>query len=590
MVRNKKHILFFGVFVVFAALSFPLGANAFVHADIIPFLLNIGILIKFGIPIFIVTAVAYALAVVSALLAQAVTIAVGDLLVQTLNVAVVPGKTVGIVQMGWEFSRDFVNMFLLLMLVFIGLATMLRLTGYGFQRALPKLILVALLVNFSAVLVGLVVDVGNLFTNFFVSRIGSFNLIGPTLATLVNDLPGEILNIFQSSLDNPLQFLTALVTPLAKAAILSAFFLIFLLILFIVALIFLARIAVLWILVIFAPFAFAAAIFPATQRFWNLWRDQLVLWSIIGIPISFFLYLATWLASNSTAVEDSLNIAKTGGLSDVIVALFAPAITLLTLMIGVGISLSLAPTGAQGIIRFGRSVPGRFRKSRVGKNIEAGSARFTAKSLQFVESPRAMFGAARGTRMGGWAASKTQESKRAQAVGGWATRQTERAQRVGAVVGEKAGRLPGAKPLGRATRAAAQGAGGLGLGRMFVPGLLEHAAKTERITLPSGFKDWTDEEKINYVKSANLAGSELLQGAAEMGDAWTKDPDLKQKVEAARARYAGDSHYANSNREVSHAAPQGLTEEVAVNMAMAPKITKEAKEEAKKQATGSSTD
>ena len=63
------------------------------------------------------------------------------IIVTLINVGVAPGVGPQFVTDGWTFSRNFVNIFFLLILVFIGLATILRLREYELQRTLPKLIL-----------------------------------------------------------------------------------------------------------------------------------------------------------------------------------------------------------------------------------------------------------------------------------------------------------------------------------------------------------------------------------------------------------------------------------------------------------------
>ena len=91
----------------------------------------------------------------------------------TIDIPIIPGSVGAppFVKMGFDLTLQIANMFFLLILVFIGLATILRLQEYQLQRTLPKLILIALLVNFSALLVGFVVDVANIATHFFLQSI-----------------------------------------------------------------------------------------------------------------------------------------------------------------------------------------------------------------------------------------------------------------------------------------------------------------------------------------------------------------------------------------------------------------------------------
>ena len=68
-----------------------------------------------------------------------------------------------VVKMGWKITRDLTNMFFVLILLVIAFATILRIETYGMKSLLPKLIIVALLINFSLVLAGVVFPSTNSF-------------------------------------------------------------------------------------------------------------------------------------------------------------------------------------------------------------------------------------------------------------------------------------------------------------------------------------------------------------------------------------------------------------------------------------------
>ncbi|HEA84495.1 MAG TPA: hypothetical protein ENI04_00750, partial [Candidatus Wildermuthbacteria bacterium] len=101
-----------------------------------------------------------------------------------LSIGIIPGATgtPEFVKVGWELSRDFINILFLLILVFIGLATTLRLETYQYKKTLPALIGVALLINFSGVFVGMIVDISNIITNFFLIAVGQFG--GDTFSSI----------------------------------------------------------------------------------------------------------------------------------------------------------------------------------------------------------------------------------------------------------------------------------------------------------------------------------------------------------------------------------------------------------------------
>jgi len=77
-------------------------------------------------------------------------------------------KNEGVIQI-WEIMRNLVNSLLVLGLIWIAIATILGYKKYAWKQILWKLILVALLVNFSLVISGIVVDISNYLSGYFLS-------------------------------------------------------------------------------------------------------------------------------------------------------------------------------------------------------------------------------------------------------------------------------------------------------------------------------------------------------------------------------------------------------------------------------------
>src|SRR3989338_10947445 len=79
-----------------------------------------------------------------------------------MDIPISPGNpgTPTAIKEAWSAVRNIVNVIFILVLTFIGLATILRLQSYQLQKTLPSLMIVALLINFSGVLVGFIVDIG----------------------------------------------------------------------------------------------------------------------------------------------------------------------------------------------------------------------------------------------------------------------------------------------------------------------------------------------------------------------------------------------------------------------------------------------
>ncbi len=90
--------------------------------------------------------------------------AVADLVVgfsQYVNAGASQGGDVSIVQEAWTVIRDIVNVFLVFLAIFIGIATIVGISNYGYKQLLWKVVLAAVFVNFSITLAYFVVDIAN---------------------------------------------------------------------------------------------------------------------------------------------------------------------------------------------------------------------------------------------------------------------------------------------------------------------------------------------------------------------------------------------------------------------------------------------
>ncbi|MDP3900987.1 MAG: hypothetical protein Q8Q38_01420 [bacterium] len=287
----------------------------------------------------------------------------------TMSIGVIPGNQ-EIVQIGYAVSLNLANMILVLMFVIIGLATILRLQNYQMNKLLPTLVIIALLVNFSGVLVGFVVDIGNVVASFFLEKTVSIHTLADQAKGGLGDIQSLLFGGFENILPNT-------VSLIARLVVYFIYYLLLALVLFIVMFLFFARIIVLWILAMLAPLAFVAYVFPATKQFWGQWWKNLIQWSIIGVPISFFLYISSRVAEKMTNISGLFEFAPVTDINDItqaastaltgiIISLIGPFVVLVMMAVGIGLSLTLAPAGAQGVINFGK-------KAGIGLGLAAGT-------------------------------------------------------------------------------------------------------------------------------------------------------------------------------------------------------------------------
>lgn len=74
---------------------------------------------------------------------------------------------------GWTVTRDVANMFFVFFLLWVAIATIFGFEQYGMRQILPKLIVVALLINFSLPISQLVINTSNSLANIFIQSLGA---------------------------------------------------------------------------------------------------------------------------------------------------------------------------------------------------------------------------------------------------------------------------------------------------------------------------------------------------------------------------------------------------------------------------------
>ena len=207
------------------------------------------------------------------------------------------------VVMGWNVIRDIANMFFVLVLLIISFGTILHVQQYQMKTLLPKVILMAVLVNFSKAIAGIFIDFAQVIMLTFVAayqNAGAGNILSGlkidsiySIAPADTEIPGigktpSGINNFQIVIGYLLGLIFALVALVVVIAMVLIFF---------------VRIVMLWILVIFSPLAYVLSVVPAGQKYASQWWDMFSKYVIIGPILAFFLWLS--LASIPQINKDS---------------------------------------------------------------------------------------------------------------------------------------------------------------------------------------------------------------------------------------------------------------------------------------------
>ena len=285
-----------------------------------------------------------------------------------------------VISAGWPIVRDFANMFVVVMLIVIAMATILRIKNYEAGKLLPRLIVAAILINFSLVICGVFIDLSNVIMREFL--IGSqVNAAGNWISTA--EIGAFLQTLNSAATDAP--------TIFAAKVMGSIFFYIMKgIISFLFVFLFLFRIMALWILVLLSPLAFASAIAPGTKgMIFDKWLHNFIQWCFIGVFGSLFLYLGNKVnvTMTSQAFPELLVPAGNGSLQVALVQSVTRLATFFVpgafLVIGLMFSLSLSAMGAG-------FVTSNFKKYGSGA---LGAAKSAAKEYS---SRTGMLGAARG--------------------------------------------------------------------------------------------------------------------------------------------------------------------------------------------------
>jgi len=288
------------------------------------------------------------------------------------------------VNKGWVVLRDLVNMFFVLGLLFIAFVTVLKIEKYQWNRLLARLLIMAVLVNFSKTICGIIIDFFQVIMLTFVNAFKDITGANITNALKVQDwlkveAAGEGISWQQGLLA-------------ISGVILGVFYVI---IAFVVVVIFCVMLAVrmvaLWMLVVLSPLAFFAWTFESGKiaQYSQQWWNEFFNYCIIGPFIAFFLWLSlvTIVQLNYNQMVPSYDPAKRegakigdmkGGTMD----------NVLSILLGVVILvMGLSQAGKMGVAgaSLATSAAGKVKSMTVG-NLERAATRVGAVA----------YGAARG--------------------------------------------------------------------------------------------------------------------------------------------------------------------------------------------------
>jgi len=186
------------------------------------------------------------------------------------------------VEKGWSSVRDVCNMFFVLILLVIAFATILKIENYSYKKWLPKLILMAILINFSKTICGLLIDVTQIVMLTFVNAFK--DIVAGNLMTTLGLT--DILTLANNSEDVGFW-------AIVGAYVLGFFYTLIALVVIVTMLAMLVmRIIMIWIYVVLSPAAYLLSAFPGGQKYASQWWSEFIKNIIVGPVLAFFIWLS----------------------------------------------------------------------------------------------------------------------------------------------------------------------------------------------------------------------------------------------------------------------------------------------------------
>ncbi|MFA6194848.1 MAG: hypothetical protein WC719_03860 [Patescibacteria group bacterium] len=197
------------------------------------------------------------------------------------------------VRLGWVIVRDICNMFFVVVLLIIAFGTILHLENYSYKKWLPKLILMAVLINFSKTICGLMIDAAQVVMLTFVN---AFKDVGGANLT---DILG-LSNIVTMAKDDSSMSLWTVV----GAYVLGIIYLLVAVVVIVTMMMMLVmRLVMIWIYVVLSPAAYLLSAFPGGQKYASQWWSEFTKNLVVGPVLAFFIWLS--FAALQTYTQDT---------------------------------------------------------------------------------------------------------------------------------------------------------------------------------------------------------------------------------------------------------------------------------------------
>ncbi|GAC1573560.1 MAG: hypothetical protein NVS3B9_4300 [Candidatus Doudnabacteria bacterium] len=247
---------------------------------------------------------------------------------------------------GWVFVRNIINIFFILTMVVIALATLFQLDEkkYGYKHLIPELVMMAVLVNFSLVIAQLILGIADTLQAQFLpnnhevlSNLAYQLMVKPNIAVHVAPFTGSYATVVASFF-----YLFFAVGSFFAFFAIAAFLVI--------------RVVMLWALLLLSPVAYGLRVLPATHHESSRWWSEFLKYAFFTPIIGFFLHVAASLAVGQADYMAKLTQAAiaTGvqpGLAQFIESSLSSVLVIFFLYIGVEVAKEIGVVGVSSIMK-----------------------------------------------------------------------------------------------------------------------------------------------------------------------------------------------------------------------------------------------
>jgi hypothetical protein len=281
----------------------------------------------------------------------------------------------------WVVVRDLSNLFFILILLYIAIKIILGLSGADGKKMIARVIIVALLINFSMFFTYVVIDSSNVLALIFYNKIvtvvtangaeyekvgGESDISGALIGKLMlNKITDPAMNEAAKAITIPGAFssvatigLGTLGISIALMTMGGALFLLAIFIFIIIILAFLNRIVTLIILTIFSPFALMSSTIPILNKVefvgWEDWTKRLLKTAFFA-PIFMFMIYLIFLLINSSLLENIVDTSNGNFINKILSLVFGLSVVLALLYVALKFAFTASGKAGEMVVKAGKA-------------------------------------------------------------------------------------------------------------------------------------------------------------------------------------------------------------------------------------------